>query len=137
MRYTAIAGVVFIGLLSCQTRDPKFQQYFVEGEQLYLNNCSNCHHKDGKGLGRIYPPIAGSDYLGRPEAEIICLIKYGIRGEIVVNGTMYHQPMPGVPLLTELEIAEITTYIFNTWGQERGMITIPKVSAALDSCRRN
>ena len=33
------------------TSSPKFEQYYVQGEQLYLKNCSNCHQKTGTGLG--------------------------------------------------------------------------------------
>ena len=47
---------------SC-TSDPKFDQYFVQGEKLYLQHCSNCHQKGGEGLGLLYPPVAASDYM--------------------------------------------------------------------------
>lgn len=119
---------------SCGTRDPKFQQYYVQGEQLYLKNCSNCHQADGKGLGLVYPPLNPSDYMDRNFEEVICQMKQGKEGEITVNGNVYHQPMPGNPLLTDLEIAEIATYIFNTWGHERGFISVQQVTGILKVC---
>jgi len=131
-----IIFLVFVisSLVGCLSRDPKFQQYYVEGQQLYIKNCSNCHQKDGKGLGLVYPPLSPSDFMDANPKEVICMMKYGRNGELVVNGNTYHQPMPGVPLLTDLEIAEIATYIYNSWGHERGMVSIPEVTSTLTHC---
>lgn len=114
--------------------DPKFQQYYVEGERLYMSNCSNCHQKDGKGLGLVYPPLAPSDYMEANPEKVLCQMKNGLSGEVIVNGKKYNQSMPGVPALTELEIAEIATYIYNSWGHEKGLMDVNIVSKALRNC---
>lgn len=121
-------------LSSCGLKDPKLQQYYVEGEQLYLQRCSNCHQKNGKGLGLVYPPLAPSDFMDKNFEEVICLMKKGRTGEMTVNGNIYNQPMPGIPALTELEIAEIATYIYNSWGRERGLISVSDAGKILQSC---
>ena len=121
-------------LMNCSQRDPKFQQYFVEGEQLYIKNCSNCHQKNGKGLGLVYPPLASADFMDKNFDEVICMMKKGRKGEMTVNGNMFNQPMPGVPSLTELEIAEIATYIYNNWGHEKGLVEVKTVSHSLQPC---
>ena len=112
----------------------KLDQYIVEGRDLYLQNCSNCHQKDGKGLGRLYPPLNQSDYMVDNVDNVICLIKNGISGEIVVNGQKYGQPMPGIAELTPLEIAEITTYVYNVWELKEGLIDVKKVEKTLEGC---
>jgi hypothetical protein len=43
--------------------------------------------------------------------------------------------MKGIPSLTELEIAEIATYIYNSWEHQRGIIDIQAVNEALKKCR--
>src|SRR5262245_32961196 len=53
---------------------PKFTQYYNQGEQLYLKYCSNCHQKNGTGLGRVYPPLNTSDFMQHNVNEVICLI---------------------------------------------------------------
>jgi len=106
----------------------------VEGEQLYRTHCSNCHQVDGKGLRRVYPPLASSDYMEANFERVICGMKYGLQGEIVVNDIDYVQAMPGVPSLTELELAEIATYIYNSWGHQRGLVEPMEVTTLLDSC---
>lgn len=66
--------------------------------------------------------------------DVICLIRNGISGEIKVNGAVYNQPMPGVATLTDLEVAEIATYIYNTWTHKRGLIEVTAVSPILSEC---
>jgi len=51
-----------------------------------------------------------------------------------VNDIDYNMPMPEKPELTILEIAEISTYIFNKWGEHNGLISTEEVSKALESC---
>lgn len=115
----------------------KFKQYYVQGEVLYIKHCSNCHQADGTGLGRVYPPLKQSDYLQKNFEDVICLMKYGKEGEIVVNGVSYVQAMPGVMSLTDIEIAEIATYIYNSWGHQKKDITVQQVSSIIRSCDRN
>lgn len=114
----------------------KLRQYIVQGRQLYIANCSNCHQKDGTGLGKLIPPLAGADYLSEDVERTVCIIKNGIEGEITVNGQVYNQPMPANPKLTPLEIAEITTYLYNSWGLETGLKDVKSISNILNDCEK-
>lgn len=120
-----------------QSNDTKLTQYYVKGEQLYLKYCSNCHQENGTGLGRLYPPLNASDYLHDNLDDAICTMRYGKRGEIIVNGKSFNKEMPGNPSLTDLEIAEIATYIYNSWGMKRGIIDVKAVSQTLNKCPGN
>jgi mono/diheme cytochrome c family protein len=132
--------VVGLWLSSCSTKQDsgstsiKFQQYYVQGEQLFIQHCSNCHQKDGKGLGLLYPPVNQSDFIEENFEKVICIIRNGIKGDIVVNGNTYNKEMPPMPALTDLEIAEITTYLYNTWGREKGIIEVKDASQILTNC---
>lgn len=113
----------------------EFQQYYLQGEVLYTTHCSNCHQQNGTGLGLIYPPLNKSDFMENRFEDVLCLMRYGIEGEIVVNGKSYIQGMPGIPALTDLEIAQIATYIYNTWEHERGIIKVKDATTVLRSCK--
>jgi mono/diheme cytochrome c family protein len=115
----------------------KFQQYYVQGEQLYLVHCSNCHQKNGQGLGLLYPPLNTSDYMDNHFDNVICLMRNGIQGELVVNGKSFNKAMPGISTLSDLEIAEIGTYIYNTWSHQRDSIALQDVSSVLSKCEVN
>lgn len=117
-----------------QTTNTKFTQYYRQGQQLYTTHCSNCHQADGSGLARVYPPLDSSDYMANNFDAVACLIRNGIPGPLTVNGIEFVQPMPGIPTLTDLEIAEIMTYIYNTWGRDRGIVEVTLVAETLDYC---
>lgn len=127
-----IVAAITIIIMSCG--DPKFDQYFVQGEKLYTTHCSNCHQANGKGLGRLYPPLDSSDYMTNNFDETLCLIKYGVSGEITVDGIVYDQPMPGVRTLSDLEIAEIATYIYNRGEHKRGLVAVTEVQRVMVRC---
>jgi cytochrome c551 len=117
-----------------QITDIKSQQYFVRGEKLYFKYCANCHQKNGAGLGRIYPPLNKSDYMDNSFEEVLCLLRHGKKGELIVNGVNFNQPMPGIPTLTDLEVAELATYIYNSWDHHKGSVNLQEVSRTLNSC---
>jgi len=119
---------------SCAIKDTKFQQYYIQGEQLYIKNCSNCHQKNGNGLGLVYPPLDKSDYLDKNFEDVLCLTKYGKKGELLVNGEIFNKAMPGIPALTDLEVAEIATYIYNTWDRQHGIVEVTEASKILKQC---
>lgn len=133
MRFLCFTMIVV--LIGCRSKaDIEKEQYYNQGEVLYNQYCSNCHQKNGKGLGLLYPPLDSSDYMDNNFNEVICLIKWGKSTPTVVNGKTYLQPMAGVRTLTDLEIAEITTYIYNSWSHKRGMVTVPEVAKVIGQC---
>lgn len=113
--------------------DTKVLQYAIEGKALYEANCANCHQKNGKGLGKLIPPIFQSDYFLEDIPRTAKIIKHGQKGEITVNGVVYNQEMPGNPKLTNIEIAHIMTYLYNIWGSEKGVIDAPMVEEYLNN----
>ncbi|GAA4404440.1 hypothetical protein GCM10023187_21770 [Nibrella viscosa] len=129
-----------VGLLllvnACQSEEEiKRQKYITEGKQLYKTYCANCHQADGTGLANLYPPLNGSDYLAKKDS-VICLIRSGQQGPIIVNGQTYNRIMPANPQLSELEIAEIATYIYNKWGNETVTTDIKTVREQLAQCAK-
>lgn len=112
----------------------RLKQYKVEGAKIYSTYCANCHQDDGKGLAALYPPLAGSDYLLDNISRAACIIKNGQAKEIVVNGVTYNQMMPGNPI-TNLELAEVLTYVTNSWGNEAGLIGVKDVDKWIAECK--
>ena len=111
----------------------RLKQYKVQGAKIYATYCSNCHQDDGKGLAALYPPLAGSDYLMEDKSRAACIIKNGQAKEIVVNGVTYNQLMPGNPI-SNLEVAEVLTYITNSWGNDGGLVGVKDVDKWIEAC---
>jgi cytochrome c551 len=136
-----VASIFFV-LVACFSKKEsenkisaiKSQQYYVRGEKLYFKHCSNCHQKNGTGLGRLFPPVAKSDFIDKNFNEVLCLMRNGKKGELIVNGVGFNQPMPGIPTLSDLEVAELATYLYNNWDRKRGAVTLAEVSATMAAC---
>jgi len=107
---------------------------FLKGKQIYELRCANCHKKNGNGMGGLYPPISGSDYLVGHFDEVVCLIKKGSNAPLVVNGKEYKMPMPPHSDLSKVEISDLMNYIMNAWSNKLGPVTTRKVSNALKKC---
>lgn len=108
---------------------------YTQGERLYNVYCSNCHLNDGKGLRGLIPPLADADYLLHHITQLPCIIKHGVKGEIVVNGVTYNENMVGFPNLTEAEIANIANFISSKWGKKDYYISERGVREVLQTCK--
>lgn len=96
------------------TEPIKVLEDFYKGKQIYSEFCASCHMPNGEGVPNVYPPLDQSDYLMTKRKASIQSIKYGLAGEIIVNGSVYNNAM--APLgLTDQEIADVLNYITNSW----------------------
>ncbi|POY35989.1 cytochrome C [Solitalea longa] len=130
-----LISTIIGGMAACSNpKEIKEKQYYAEGLYLYQKYCQNCHMDNGKGLGELIPPLATSDYLKNNTTELACMIKHGKKGKIVVNGKEYDGIMPGYTSLSTIEIAEIITFITNTWGNHHPAYTINQVEEDLKKC---
>jgi len=117
-----------------QQAEMRFDQYYVQGKQLYLKHCANCHGKSGEGLKKLIPPLVQADYFLSDIENAVCIISKGLDEKIVVNGVTFQQPMPAHTDLRFIEIAEIITYISNSWGAGAGILSARKVEQVYNSC---
>lgn len=101
----------------------------AKGQKLYNEYCKTCHQETGKGLGSVYPPIAGSDYIKtKSKAEIIKAVTGGLKGEITVNGKKFNGVMAPLPAkYTDQDVADILTYVYNSWGNPGGTFTVAEI----------
>jgi mono/diheme cytochrome c family protein len=90
--------------------------------------------EDGSGLEGNIPPLAQADYLADHQDQLACIIRYGQQDSIQVNGVTYYNAMPGVPQLSDFEIANVINYINHSWGNDLGYIQIDEVRASLERC---
>ena len=126
--------IVALLLLSWYLFDACSTNPYKSGEVLYTNFCSSCHGVDGLGFGKIYPPIANSDYLRNHAGDLTCIIRNGMWDTIVVNGKTYKEPMPENLRLDDIAINNINNYINYAWPYKEGRTTITEVRSELAKC---
>jgi len=100
------------------------------GKTLFAGTCSVCHQESGAGLPGVFPPLAKSDYLATlSNDELIKLVLNGLTGVVKVNGQDYNSVMPPMSQLNDDEIANILTYVKNSWDNGGGQVTAAEVAA--------
>ncbi|TCK66691.1 cytochrome c [Winogradskyella wandonensis] len=98
------------------------------GKLVYNDLCITCHMANGEGVAKVFPPLANSDYLKENQTESIRGVKYGQKGEMVVNGVTYNGVMAPMGLEDD-EVADVMNYINNSWGNNFGKeVTVEEVT---------
>ncbi len=98
------------------------------GKQVYNQVCAACHQPDGSGVANVFPPLAESDWLERGPVSAAAAILHGLAGKITVNGVDYNSVMPAMASLSDEDVANVVTYIYNTWGNPGGRIDASEVA---------
>ncbi len=101
------------------------QKNQMPGKEIYTDFCIQCHAANGKGDGKNFPPLVGSDWLTKKRTQSIHAVKFGQSGEIIVNKMKFNNVMPPMGLSNK-EIADVMNYIMNSWGNKQRKIVTEK-----------
>ena len=97
-----------------------------KGKRVFAQNCVACHQAEGQGMAGVFPPLAKSDFLMADKGRAIAGIIRGQTGEMTVNGQKYNSAMPAL-VLNDEQIANVLTYVLNSWGNSGDMVTVDEV----------
>jgi alcohol dehydrogenase (quinone), cytochrome c subunit len=107
------------------------------GAELYVDNCAACHRTDGEGSPKVLPKVAGnSSVLAEDPNSLIRLVLAGSS----LPGTAAAPSPLGMPgfgwRLTNEEVAQLLTFIRNSWGNQASSVSsreVAQVRASLDA----
>ena len=129
MRIAITLSLLAISLLSFSTLP--FQNDLAaskkRGKELFLGYCITCHMDQGQGIEGVFPPLAGSDYLMADKKRSIRIVKFGLEGEITVNGVVYNNIMTPMGL-DDQEIVDVLNFVRNNWGNEGEVVKVKEVA---------
>ncbi len=100
----------------------------ARGAAVFARTCAACHQPTGQGLGTVFPPLAGSDFLMSDKDRSIGIVLGGLRGTVTVNGKTFHNEMPSHAFLSDDELAAALTYARNSWGNQGEPVTPEEVA---------
>jgi nitrite reductase (NO-forming) len=106
----------------------------ARGKKVFTQICAACHQATGTGVPTLFPPLAKSDYLMADKARSIHIVAKGLSGPITVNGKPYNGVMPP-PGLKNDQIADVLTYVRNSFGNSGDAVTVAEVEAALKDAK--
>jgi nitrite reductase (NO-forming) len=112
--------------------DPKITSLTKEiqvtkGKQVFMQTCFVCHQTTGEGLPGQIPPLAKSDFLMADTDRAIRIVLQGRTGEIEVNGKKYNGTMLPLNNLSDEEIANVLTFVRNSFGNSGDAVAIDHV----------
>ncbi len=106
-----------------------------KGKGVYMQTCFVCHQLNGEGIPAQIPPLAKSDFFAAMSNEdAIHNVIAGRTGEVVVNGKKYNGTMTPLNYLSDDQIANVLTYVRNSFGNEGKAVTpdeVKKVRATI------
>jgi len=106
------------------------EQQIEAGKALFNGTCSTCHQSNGEGMPGVFPPLAKSDLIAKDPKHPIDIVLHGLSGKVTVNGTEYNSVMPPMTQLNDDEVANILTFVYNSWGNPGGQVSADEVKAA-------
>ena len=100
----------------------------AKGKGVFMQTCFVCHQMNGEGIPGQIPPLAKSDYLMADKERAIRIVLQGQSGEVVVNGKNYNGTMAPLNYLSDDDIANVLTYVRNSFGNAGDAVSVAEVS---------
>jgi mono/diheme cytochrome c family protein len=100
-----------------------------KGAAIYSDACASCHLENGVGQPRYFPPLQHNAMLQQPDPT-------GLEHLILAGGRIANTSSRPSPLtmpsfawkLTDQEIADVSTYIRNSWGNSAPSVPASSVT---------
>lgn len=122
--------VAFITVyLFAQAKPTVLKASVDRGKKVYDITCSTCHQKNGAGVPRLNPPLIKTEYVLGDKARIINIVLKGLDEAIEINGEEYANAMPSFAQLTDQQIADVLTYVRNSFGNKASLVSSATVKA--------
>ena len=112
------------------------EQQIRSGAALFNGTCSVCHQANGQGMESVFPPLAKSDFLMADLQRAIHIVLNGLTGPVTVNGVAYTSVMPPMSQLNDDEVANILSYVRNSWGNSGSAVSAADVAALRKGTKR-
>lgn len=118
--------------LSDEEKDAlRLERKIESGKKIFGVRCASCHQTNGLGIEGQYPPLAGSRWVTTEPSLISQIILKGLKGEIEVMGKLYGTSAAvnmAAVAIDDREIANVTTYVRQAWGNQAGEILESEVA---------
>lgn len=101
-----------------------------EAAFLYRRGCSNCHGIEGQGKEHLFPALVGNNTVLAEDPTTI--IRLTAHGYVVppLNDEQMPMQMPGFAgTYSDKQIADVLTYVRQSWGNNATVVTEKQVSA--------
>lgn len=113
----------------CAVRKSPFRISMESGSKIYAVRCASCHQADGLGSSNTTFPLNGVDVSG-DKIKLIAVVIKGQSTQKEVNGKTDQKIMPPNPDIGDQDIADVLTYIRNSFGNKASSVKESEVKSA-------
>jgi mono/diheme cytochrome c family protein len=100
------------------------------GKKVYETYCLTCHQADGTGVPRLNPPLVKTSYVLGDKKRLIGIVLDGFDEQVEIEGEFYANVMAAQDYLKDQEIADVLTYVRNSFGNKASPVTEAEVKSA-------
>lgn len=99
------------------------------GKKVYNLYCLSCHAADGSGMENLNPPLIKTKGVTGSKTKLIRVILNGMDTHEEIDGKVYTNVMAPLDYLTDQQIADVLTYVRNSFGNKASVVTPAEVKA--------
>ena len=99
------------------------------GKTVYAKYCLTCHQVDGSGVINLNPPLTQTKWTLGSKTVLIQQILKGSSGKIEIDGDTFSNTMPPLKVLTDQQIADVLTYVRNSFGNKASAVSVGEVKS--------
>jgi mono/diheme cytochrome c family protein len=127
-----VMGICFIVVLAGFNRFPfqsNLQASIARGKIVYGARCLTCHQIDGSGVQNMNPPLIKTKWVVGDKSQLIQIVLKGSNTGVTIDDIEYHNVMASHKDLSDLQIADVLTYVRNSFGNKAKAVTAAEVMA--------
>jgi mono/diheme cytochrome c family protein len=120
---------LLILVFTCFAFQPIPKESIERGKKVYDLYCLSCHMPDGTGVPNLNPPLAKSSWVTGDKKRLINVVLKGLDQQVEIDGEYYSNVMAPHDFLKDQEVADVLTYIRNSFGNKASLLTAAEVKA--------
>ena len=129
----ATASIILFSLvvlsLAWQAKQDPLKNSIAKGKPLYVQYCLTCHQDDGSGVPKLNPPLIKTTWVTGDKKKLIKWVLSGSTENVPIDGKYYSNNMPPQDYLQDQDVADILTYVRNSFGNKGTAVTAAEVKA--------
>ena len=98
------------------------------GKAIYRQYCLSCHQADGGGVDGMNPPLNKTSWVLGDKTRLTNVLLNGLQG-VDIDGEPYNNVMASHDFLTDQQIADVLTFVRNSFGNKASAVKALEVKA--------
>lgn len=139
MKKIIITGILcllaVVYLFAQAKKQPAATASVKRGQKVFETTCIVCHQKNGGGVPRMYPTLVKTSFVLGDKSQLAQIVLKGLNQPIEVKGEKYNNVMPAFAQLTDEQIADVLTYVRNSFGNKASAVSPALVKAERDKIK--